>query len=196
LRIVADAMVEKANQIAPEINHHAFLQAAWFRYNFPVNTEGNSVLFTEYHIDKIDAFNEYLVIMQLTGEQIYQSIEQGVYKLKLMQSGGLLHVDDHIKYVYDASKEPGRRIMFISIHGEPLIKNKSYSIVTTRSLSEGKAEHPELKLILSTHYSEIKIRDILISHCRTKYSSEIIDESFGKRITCLFSRSYTRKYSR
>lgn len=186
MRIFADAMVEKANQIAPGFKYYAFLQAAWFRYNFPVDTEGEPVLFNEYHIHKIDAFNEKLAIMKLTGEQIYQSIEQGVSKLKWMQSGGLLHVDKGIKYIYDASKEPGKRVMFISIDGSSLIKDKVYSIVSTRSLSNGMAEHPELKHLLSTQYDEIKMRDILLSHLKDKYSDKIINESFGERIICLF----------
>lgn len=140
----------------------------------------------EYHIHKIDAFNEALAIMKLTGEQIYQSIEQGVSKLKWMQGGGLLHVDEGIRYIYDASKEPGKRVLFISIDGTPLIKDKIYSIVTTRSLMRGMAEHPELKPLPSIEYDGIKMRDILLSHLKDKYSDKVINESFGKRIICLF----------
>ncbi len=186
MRLFADIMVKKAAEINPGYTYHAFLQAAWFRYEFPINTEGDAVPFNEYHIHKIDAFNEVLAIMHLTGEQIYQSIEQGVSKLKWMQGGGVLHVDESIKYVYDAAKEPGKRVLFISIDGHPLQKDKLYPIITTRSLAKGMAEHPELKIPQSTIYEDIKMRDILITHLKKHYANKIIDESFGRRITCLF----------
>lgn len=186
MRLFADIMVTSAKRINAEIKYHAFLPAAWYRYNFPVDTAGAAVPFNEYHMHRIDAWNEHLATMQLTGEQLYQSIEQGVSKLKWMQSGGLLHVDDSINYVYDAARDPGKRVLFISIDGHPVEKSRLYSIVTIRSLTQGKAEHPELSSIKSTLYDQIKLKDIFIAALKQMYSGEVIDESFGKRILCLF----------
>ena len=186
MRIVSDAMIQKADQLKPPHKHHAFLQAAWNRLNFLGNADGTPAPLSEYDINQADSFREYIVTMQLTGEQLYQALEQGAAKLNWHDAGGLIHVDGGIQYTYDASKEPGKRIMYISIDGQPLVKDKLYPIVTTRSLARGLADHPELKAIPAEHHENLRIHYLVRDAIKTQFAGAELSEKLGERVTCQF----------
>ena len=77
-------------------------------------------------------FANTLVLVSLTGQDIYDLLEQqweGSYNNILQISG--------ISYSYDASKPLGKKVQLIQLDNSPLIREKIYTIATTDFLANG-----------------------------------------------------------
>ncbi len=76
-------------------------------------------------------FNDTVVVMDLTGDQIKQILEQNAgFEHRILQVSGLsVH--------YDLTKPPGSRAVRIEAGGKPLALSKSYRVVTNDFLAAG-----------------------------------------------------------
>ena len=85
-------------------------------------------------------FGNFIVTKQLTGAQIKEVLEFGVrsYGESL---GGFPHVAG-IKFVVDPSRAVGDRIISLTINGEALDMNKTYTVATNDFMAAGGDDYP------------------------------------------------------
>lgn len=80
-------------------------------------------------------FDNVLVGIQLTGEQILAALEHSVSQYPA-QSGGFLQVSG-LSFVFDADQPPGQRVVEVLIGGAPLDRNRLYRVATNDFLAAG-----------------------------------------------------------
>ena len=85
-------------------------------------------------------FGNFIVTKQLTGAQIKEVLEFGVrsYGESL---GGFPHISG-IKFVLDPSRPVGDRIISLTINGQPLDMNKTYTVATNDFTAGGGDDYP------------------------------------------------------
>lgn len=109
----------------------AFIPAATFR----PNANAPRTPTAEQIAALLDGASDTIVILNLKGEQIQAALERSVW-FAGQPFGGYLQVSG-LRLRYDARNEPGKRIVSVSIDGEPLEAGKSYKVATTRPLGNG-----------------------------------------------------------
>lgn len=92
----------------------------------------------------VQPFNNTLVVVDLTGDEIKQILEWGVRDLP-EGSGGMIHMSRGSSYVVDLSRPAGNRVVEIRISGELLDSAKTYRIVANSFLASGGDGHEVLK---------------------------------------------------
>ncbi|HPH42190.1 MAG: 5'-nucleotidase C-terminal domain-containing protein [Syntrophorhabdaceae bacterium] len=80
-------------------------------------------------------FENYVVVIKLTGLQILDALEQGVSGVEEAK-GGFPQVSG-IEFTYDRSNPKGTRIKEVFINGIPLATNKEYIVATNDFLAAG-----------------------------------------------------------
>ncbi len=82
-------------------------------------------------IYKVDAFGNYLVTMDLTGSQVIKACETSVLGYHaIFQVGGL-------QMTYDAKKPVWKRVVGVTVNGQPIDPAKVYKVVTNNFLGAG-----------------------------------------------------------
>jgi 5'-nucleotidase len=76
-------------------------------------------------------YNNRVVKLQLTGAVIREALEHGVASLGVEAQPGRFPQVSGIRYAFDTSRPPGKRITSITINGKPLDDRKSYTLATT-----------------------------------------------------------------
>jgi 5'-nucleotidase len=76
-------------------------------------------------------YNNRVVKLQLTGAIIREALEHGVASLGVEAQPGRFPQVSGVRYAFDTSRPPGRRITSITINGKPLDDRKSYTLATT-----------------------------------------------------------------
>jgi 5'-nucleotidase/UDP-sugar diphosphatase len=84
---------------------------------------------TKRDIYEVSPFGNTLVTMELSGEEIWQILEESVGEAGILQVSGM-------KVIYNKEKPKGERILEIEIKGKPLKPKKTYSLVTNSFLAE------------------------------------------------------------
>ncbi|HRF59626.1 MAG TPA: bifunctional metallophosphatase/5'-nucleotidase [Fimbriimonadaceae bacterium] len=92
----------------------------------------------------VQPFNNTLVLLELTGEEIQKTLEFGS-KGAADGSGGLIHLSANSSYTIDASRPEGSRVVKVTIDGLPLDLKKTYKIVLNSFLAGGGDGHEVLK---------------------------------------------------
>ncbi|MBP3930433.1 MAG: 5'-nucleotidase C-terminal domain-containing protein, partial [Peptostreptococcaceae bacterium] len=128
---------------------------------------------TKGDIVSVLPFGNFIVTKQLTGAQIKEVLEFGVrsYGESL---GGFPHVSG-IKFVVDPSRPVGDRIISLTINGEDLDMNKTYTVATNDFIAVGGDDYP--------CFSDVPTLN--------KYSS--LEESLANFIKTLGTVSYTKQ---
>src|SRR5690606_2596542 len=93
-------------------------------------------------------FNNELVAIELTGDQLLRALERSVSAYPA-QNGGFLHVSG-IKFTFDPEKDPYSRVVSVEILNsdgeyEPLDKDKSYMVATNSFTAKGGDGYDSLK---------------------------------------------------
>jgi 5'-nucleotidase len=90
-------------------------------------------------------FQNPLVVLSITGEQLQTVLEYGLdRRLERGQSGAMPHVAG-IRLTYDPRRDKGSRITQISVNGSPLIATQHYTLTTSNYLAGGGDGYPVLK---------------------------------------------------
>ncbi|XP_022779638.1 5'-nucleotidase-like isoform X2 [Stylophora pistillata] len=146
---------------------------------------------------------DVLVVLELTGDQILEALENGVSQWPKLE--GRFPQVAGMKFSFNPDKDPGCRILedSVSIDNEPLVKDKRYKVCTKSYLAKGKdgyrvfskgkvlvdeEDGPILNTIVRNHFRSINIvrgvtksksshRQSLVMRHR---SSEIIDDGNQK----------------
>ncbi len=82
----------------------------------------------------VQPFNNTLVVMDLTGAQLMQSIER--YRLR-HPVAGVIWVSTGSSYILEASKAAGSRVSNLTIAGKPVNPTATYRIVTNNFMADG-----------------------------------------------------------
>jgi 2',3'-cyclic-nucleotide 2'-phosphodiesterase (5'-nucleotidase family) len=80
-------------------------------------------------------FDNTVVVVEATGKTIWETLEHGVSWYP-SAGGGFLQVAG-MEYTFDASKEPGERIVSVTIDGEPIKMDKVYTLAANDFLTGG-----------------------------------------------------------
>lgn len=93
-------------------------------------------------------FNNELVAIELTGDQLLRALERSVSAFPA-QNGGFLHVSG-IKFTFDPEKDPYSRVVSVEVLNsdgeyEPLDKDKSYMVATNSFTAKGGDGYDSLK---------------------------------------------------
>lgn len=92
----------------------------------------------------VQPFNNSLVVLDLTGDELKRALEWGVRSMP-GGSGGLLYVSEGSSYAVDATKPVGNRIVDVVIDGKPLDLKATYGIALNSFLAGGGDGHEVLK---------------------------------------------------
>lgn len=121
-----------------------------------------------YKVGKILPFSNGLVVIKARGDAIYKTLERGLYAYPAGDYGGGFMQVSGIRYVIDASKPAGQRLVSVTYQGRPLDRNKYY-IVGTNDFSwnggDGMEELSKQKMI----YQGGLLKDVLVSYLRKKH---------------------------
>jgi len=98
---------------------------------------------TRGEVYEVLPFDNYIVALQLTGQQIWQALENGVAKYPELK-GQFLQVSG-IKFTFDPNKSPGNRIVSVTVGGEPLNLTKTYKVATNCFMAAGGDGYTMLK---------------------------------------------------
>ncbi len=88
-------------------------------------------ILTKRDILSILPFNNHLVKLQLTGALIRAALEHGVASIGVEAQPGRFPQVSGLRYEYDARLKPGSRITSITINGQPLDDQHTYTLATT-----------------------------------------------------------------
>jgi 5'-nucleotidase len=86
---------------------------------------------TQRDVLSILPYNNKVVKVQLTGAVIREALEHGVASLGTESQPGRFPQVSGIRYSFDASRPPGKRITSITINGKPLDDRGTYTLGTT-----------------------------------------------------------------
>ena len=75
-------------------------------------------------------FDNQVVKMELTGDQIYRILEQQFEVNRILQISGF-------QYTFNASNPAGQRITSVTINGAPLDRNATYTVAANSFLATG-----------------------------------------------------------
>ncbi|MCG2676318.1 bifunctional metallophosphatase/5'-nucleotidase, partial [bacterium] len=105
---------------------------------------------TKRDIYNLSPFGNTLVTMELSGEEIWQIMEESVGEAGILQVSGM-------KVIYNKEKPKGERILEIEIEGKPLEPKKIYSLVTNSFLAENVEPFKKGRNVKDTR---MKLRDL------------------------------------
>ena len=148
--LVADAMRAAAGC------RIAFMNSGGIRASIPVGKITMEEVYTALPFDNV------LVSMSLTGDQVRQALEQG----GTMEFGGLQV--SGVTVTYDLKKPVGERVVKADVGGEPLGPDKVYTVVTNDFLAAGGDKVTVLKEGKNIAYGD-SLRDALVEDLK-KYS--------------------------
>lgn len=89
------------------------------------DADGESVL---GDLIAVQPFDNQVVRMELTGDQVYRLLEQQFGVNRILQVSGL-------RYSYDASQPAGQRITSATVNGSPLGRRSTYTVAANSFLA-------------------------------------------------------------
>ncbi|MEC4671022.1 MAG: 5'-nucleotidase, partial [Nitrospirota bacterium] len=105
-------------------------------------------------------FDSSVVTLSLTGQQIFEALENSV-RLLPRQSGRFLQVSG-LQVTYDVSAPPGARVTKVRVGGQPLDLERTYSVGTDGFLADGGDGYAMFKQASKRVDHQIPIRDVLL----------------------------------
>jgi 5'-nucleotidase / UDP-sugar diphosphatase len=125
--IVADAMLAGVANSGAQM---AFINGGGVR----AGIDAGAITYEE--AIQVQPFNNTLVVMDLTGDEIMKALEYGVSGLKEGQ-GRFLQVSKGFNYAFDPDNEAGRRVLSASLNGQPIDPAKTYKVVMNNFMAVG-----------------------------------------------------------
>lgn len=129
--LIADAMLEKAKIVNATI---AIQNGGGIRASIP---KGKITL---GQIMTVLPFGNYLVTVDVTGQQIIEALENGVSQVKDL--AGRFPQVSGLRFTWDPNAEPGKRIVSVEVKNpdgtyQPIDTSKQYRVVTNNFLAQG-----------------------------------------------------------
>lgn len=150
-----------------------------------------------------------LMVLNATGEQVWQTLENGVSQYPKLE--GRFPQVSGVSFTFDPKKPPGSRIdpNYIKIGDEYLDLNLKYRLVTKMYMQQGRdgydvlkncdvlmsdEESPELRTAVQNHFESIKLVTGTIRH-RTRHRQSLVCLSRRHSVVKMFEES-TQQTSR
>ncbi len=128
--LIADAMLWKARAAQAQI---AIQNGGGIRATLPAGP------ITLGQVMEVLPFGNYLVVLELTGEQIWAALENGVSQVET-RAGRFPHVAG-LRYAFDPTQPAGARILTVEVwedgEWQPLKPDVVYRVVTNNFLAQG-----------------------------------------------------------
>jgi 2',3'-cyclic-nucleotide 2'-phosphodiesterase (5'-nucleotidase family) len=113
-------------------------------------------------IYKVDAFGNYLVTMDLTGSQVIKVCETSVLGYHaIFQVGG-------IQMIYDTKKPVWKRVVGVTIDGQPIDTAKTYKVVTNNFLGAGGGNYKIFQEGANRSDTYIQLRQAMVDYVRKR----------------------------
>ena len=122
-------------------------------------------------------FDNYIVVLELTGEEIWQALDNGVSQVEYLR--GRFPQVSGLSFTFDPARPAGERIVEILIAGEPIDLNKTYTVATNCFLAaggDGYIMFKEARVVLET--GDL-LRDAVAAYIR---AAEIVHPRIEGRI--------------
>ncbi|UFJ41168.1 5'-nucleotidase C-terminal domain-containing protein [Brevibacillus humidisoli] len=124
-------------------------------------------------------FDNTVVMVEASGQTVWDALEHSVASYPAA-AGGFLQVSG-LSYTFDASKEPGQRLVEVLVDGSPIDKQKLYKVVANDFLTGGGDKFTMLKdetklLVKTKHY----LRDAFVEYLQ---KHQLIAPELEGRIT-------------
>jgi 5'-nucleotidase len=133
--LIADAIVAATRNLGVQIG---FMNEGGIRKDLEAG-ENNVAAFGQ--TQAVLPFGNTLVVMDLTGAQIRNLLEQQWHSAS--SNGSMLQVSNGFSYTWDDKRPAGSRVTSITLNGQPLVDTKAYRIVANNFLAEGGDNFPE-----------------------------------------------------
>lgn len=170
--LVADVVCAYANEYAAEngCRHidFALIHAGGIRADWRKGAIKNE------SIHKLLPFDHKIVLLAaMTGREIKQALEEGVYNEDFHRRSDFLVGSKGLSYQYDMTQPRGSRIQTVTLNGEPLHDEHSYSIAINSymlSMKVGEGLQNTFSRIDPAQITKLDKtdREALIQHCRKK----------------------------
>lgn len=92
----------------------------------------------------VQPFGNTLVVLDLTGQEIKDSLEWGVRQMP-GGTGGMLYVSKGTTYTVDSSQPVGSRVVDVEINGDKIDLSKTYRVVVNSFIAGGGDGHTVIK---------------------------------------------------
>ncbi len=113
-------------------------------------------------IYKVDAFGNYLVTMDMTGSQVIKICETSVLGYHaIFQVGGL-------QMTYDTKKPIWKRVVSVTVNGQPIDTAKIYKVVTNNFLGAGGGNYKIFQEGTNRVDTYIQMRQAMVDYIRKK----------------------------
>jgi 5'-nucleotidase len=151
--LIADAIVAKTQDQGTQIG---FMNPAGIRKDLEANADTTT---TFGHVQAVLPFGNTLVVMDLTGAQLRNLLEQQ-WAHPASASTMMLQVSSGFSYQWDEKLPIGSRVVpgAIKLNGVPLEDSKTYRVVANNFLAEGGDNFPEFAK--GTRRVDTQIRDL------------------------------------
>jgi 3',5'-cyclic AMP phosphodiesterase CpdA len=114
-------------------------------------------------VSRVLPFEHRIVVLELTGRAIREAIEHGISRYP-SPFGGFPQVSG-MSFTFNPARPPGRRLIEITIRGEPLRPDKTYTVATNDFLSGGGYGYTMLReRAKRVHRTNIFIHDVLVTY--------------------------------
>lgn len=135
--LIADIMLERTKTIPGNAADVALTNGGNIRTQLKAGDITKKDLFTML------PFPNTLVVLDVTGEELKQALENGVSKVE-EGAGRFPHVSG-MSFSYDPKKPAGERVLEVKVAGQPLDLKKTYKLVTNDFLAAGGDGYTSLK---------------------------------------------------
>jgi 5'-nucleotidase len=125
----------------------------------------------------VQPFDNQVVKMELTGDQIYRLLEQQFQVNRILQVSGL-------KYTYNASNPAGARITSVTVDGAPLDRNATYTVAANSFIATGGDGFTVFEEAAATQQTLGSDLDALEAYIGSQQQVGV-PADFGQRITTL-----------
>ncbi len=134
-------------------------------------------------------FRSTLRAIEISGKGLLETLEYGLSGLEEVQ-GSFLHVSG-IELEFDSSRPIGKRVVSVTIQGDPILPNNTYSVATTDYLASGgdgfEALTKAKRLSQTTLEETILVSDIVLRNVQlqkrltNRVEGRLIDHASGGR---------------
>jgi 5'-nucleotidase len=100
---------------------------------------------TKRHVFEILPFEDPVVKIEVTGRMLRTALENGVSRITESLEEGRFPQVSGLRFVYDAARQSGSRVVSVTVGGSPLDDTKTYTLATTTFLSHGGDDYAVLK---------------------------------------------------
>jgi 5'-nucleotidase len=100
---------------------------------------------TKRHVFEILPFEDPVVKIEVTGKMLRAALENGVSRIVESVEEGRFPQVSGLRFVYDASRPPGSRVVSVTVGGAPIEDARTYTLATTTFLAEGGDDYAVLK---------------------------------------------------